>query len=42
MWFHRRPDGQPDGPDGEAELSAAWHDSDIADEVVAFLDAHAG
>jgi hypothetical protein len=38
MWFHRRRDREPDEPDGEDELSAAWHDSDLADEVVAFLD----
>jgi hypothetical protein len=38
MWFRRRRDIEPDEPDGEDELCAAWHDSDLADEVVAFLD----
>jgi hypothetical protein len=38
MWFHHRRGREPDEPDGEGELSAAWHDSDLADEVVAFLE----
>jgi len=37
MWFRRRRDKGPDEPDGEDEVSGDWHDSDVADEVSAFL-----
>jgi hypothetical protein len=40
MWFHRRHGREPYEPDGEDELSSAWHVSDLADEVVAFLEGH--
>ena len=38
MRFRRRRDTEPEEPHGEDEQSRAWHDSDLADEVVAFLD----
>jgi hypothetical protein len=38
MWFRRRRDQGPEEPDGGDELSGAWHDSDLADEVCAFLE----
>jgi hypothetical protein len=38
MRFHHRRDDEPEEPPGEDELSSAWHDSDLADEVVAFLE----
>lgn len=40
MRFRRRRDEPPEEPgdEGPDELSGAWHDSDLADEVSAFLE----
>lgn len=38
MWFRRRHDKEPEEPADSHELSGAWHDSDLADEVAAFLE----
>ena len=38
MWFRRRHDREPEEPGGAHELSGASHDSDLADEVAAFLE----
>jgi hypothetical protein len=38
MRFRHRDAEEPEEPHGEDELAAAWHDSDLAEEVVAFLE----
>lgn len=38
MRFRHRRDREPEEPGGEDELSGAWHDSDLAAEVVAFFE----
>lgn len=38
MWFHRRHDREPEQPGDAQEPTGAWHDSDLADEVAAFLE----
>jgi hypothetical protein len=39
MWFRRsRSDDDPDDPGPGAEPFGAWHDSGVANEVVAFLE----
>jgi len=37
MWF-RRHERAPEQPGDAHELSGAWHDSDLTDEVAAFLE----
>jgi hypothetical protein len=38
MWFRRRHEGEPEQPGDAHELSGAWHDSDLAEEIAAFLE----